>query len=121
MSKRLYYAIDYRRMHTGIHGLLIYEDRKSAEKSMVTIQKLLQEVDRLDRESKTTEKDRDDMNIYYQRVIQHIFDNTDIVIDEIDYRNIVWDVKYGNNVKEYKHKLNDRVVRIINTTVDLYV
>lgn len=121
MATKLYYAIDYRCMHTGIHGLLIYEGRKSAEKAMVTIQKLLREVDKLDRDDKTTEKDREEMNTYYQKVIQYIFDNTDIVIDEINYRNIVWNVKYGNNVKEYKYKLNDRTVRIINTTVDLYI
>lgn len=120
MATKLYYAIDYRRMHTGIHGLLIFEDRVSAEKSMALIQGILREVDMLDRRD-ASETERNALNQRYDRVMQQVFDAADFVQDEINYRDIIWAQKYNKNVKEYKYKLNGRTIRVINTSVDLYV
>ena len=86
------YGINYRNMHTGIHGLIIFNDEDNARANYTTLLQL----------------DDVEDNAEYEDIINEVLENSDDWIEEIDYKDI-------------KNNVYDDSVNIVNPNfIDLY-
>lgn len=121
MNKRRYYAIDYRSMHTAVHGLLIFKDVKEAESMVKVIEDLLRRQDKLNYATGVTQLQRDKFSHEYNETLNYVFGKADNIIPEIDYRDIKTIIQYGKHAKIYKYKIDDKTIKVVNTSFDLYM
>lgn len=96
------YALDYRNMHTAIHGLLLFDTRKQAEKAY--------EILRVDNQPETISMVLEDLHSY---------------VEEVDYRKLTEVMKafcYHVNDNGRVHTIQNNV-RIVNyrRSIDLYI
>lgn len=91
------YAIDYRNMHTGIHGLLLYPTKNHAEAICQCL---------------NNTKNNED----FPEILEDIFKNAPDAIEEVDFRNlteVMKDVTYSTNENGLVHSITNNI-RIIN-------
>jgi len=99
-GKRLGYGVEYRDMHTAIHGIFWSSNKK-----------IMNEVDRLCGDMASAETDREYMSAELE--LRPYFMNQQVAnIDEINYRDVT---------KDQKYYLNDGYIQILNPIAyDLY-
>lgn len=100
-GKCIGYGVDYRNMHTAIHGILVFSDSDEAEQAYA--------------ELKQAEHANDEQE--YNDILSYVFDFAVEDIDEINFRDFI-------NVGEDKiyPRYDDEFIIIVNDfTVDLYV
>lgn len=120
MGVRVLYAIDYKNMRTGVYGLLVYKEREKAEKVREALDELERVIDRFDR-GELKGKTSEDLQDYYNKILENIFSKVDIHKEEINPKDIDMHIKYNRHSKQYKHRVDNKIVRIINTTYYLYL
>lgn len=63
------YAVDYRSMHTALHGLIIFNKRSTADMVLSGLK-------------------RDDFSADFEDAVEYAFEIADGVIPEVDYRTL---------------------------------
>lgn len=100
-GKCIGYGVDYRNMHTAIHGILVFSDRDEAEQAYD--------------ELKQAERTNDEYE--YNDILDYVFDFAVEDIDEINFRDFI---NVGGD-KIYP-RYDDKFIIIVNDfVVDLYV
>lgn len=99
-----FYAIDYRNMHTAIHGLLIFTDESEALGALTNLTSISTAL--MDSEL--------DYSIELEGILEKVYDS----VEEIDFRK---DLKYDENSIKY-YDYHEGACRILNSiSVDLYL
>lgn len=99
-GKRLGYGVEYRNMHTAIHGILWSADKKVANEIAEICEGL------------ATNEDEEMYESYMCDLESYLFSDKVFSIDEINYRDVT---------KDQKYYLNDGYIQIINPIAyDLY-
>jgi hypothetical protein len=95
------YGIDYRSMHTAIHGILVFADSDEAE----------QAYDQL----KQAEQSEDEHE--YNYILSDVFDSAVEDIDEINFRDFI---NVGGD-KIYPRYDDEFIIIVNNIAIDLYL
>ena len=94
MAERIGYAVDYRNMHTAIHGLIWSPDERLIHK----ISALCEEIENTD---------NDDLyDAYVGEIEGYLASNEVFVEEEINYRDITDDYKYYFDDDQYVEVIN---------------
>lgn len=107
MARKKFYCIDYRNMHTAIHGLIVYDSRKQAEDAYELLRKNIREFGFNGMDEEQT----------YQEILNIAFNSSIDCIDEIDFRKIKEKQLYGRLQKVY----NDDYIIVNFCSIDLYL
>lgn len=87
------FAIDFRSMHTAIHGLIVFNNKRDALNAYDTLKKL----------------EHCDNDTDYELILQSVLDSSEYLINEINYKDISKDLVYDN-------------IKVINAlSIDLYI
>lgn len=115
--KKYYYCIDFRSMHTAVHGLLGYFTRIEAEKIYT---KLKKDLNNLEKNVSNGIMEDTEFQLKYQCILDEIFNNADYILEEIDYREI--EIKtLGNKVKRIEKMYDSNCIIINDISLDLYL
>lgn len=83
--KKCEYCIDFRNMHTAIHGLIVFNSRKEAEKAYTDFTYGVNRVEQELRLGSTTRENSEDL---YNSLVDDLFVKSINVYDEINFREI---------------------------------
>lgn len=100
-GKCIGYGVDYRNMHTAIHGIIVFSDRDDAEWAY----------DELKRAS------RADYGHEYDFILDDIFNSSIEVLEEINYRNFT----DAAGEKVYPYHDDEFIIIVNNISVDVFV
>lgn len=122
MGRRMmYYCIDYRNMHTGIHGLIVYNTRNDAENAY---EKFKAKERDLEKSAYLEEMDKEDYEYNYEYLIRELFEKSisNMNYDEIDYRNIkeIYKVNKKGEKKLVRKYDEDKIICNL-VSLDLYL
>lgn len=119
MRKTKYYAIDYRNMNTGIHGLIFYLTESSAIKNIDKLKKGIKELEKRTENKEISEKEAE--NLYYILVNEVMLDGIHLV-DEINFKTDIVDKTPKKRLIRYYTGNPYAIVEIINlVSLDLYI
>ncbi len=113
MSKKLY-CIDFRNMHTAIHGLICFNTRAEAE---ANYKKLSEGIGGLEKQYRNHIITDDEYTSYYNNLITLIEYDASRWLDEVNYREFENIIRYNKPCKVYQ---NDYVI-VNNIAIDLYI
>lgn len=115
--KKYYYCIDYRSMHTAIHGLVGFSTRVEAEK---VYKKLKKELNNLEINVTNGLIYNDEFQVSYQHIVDELLNNSDYMLEEIDFRKIETKV-LGNKIKRMERIYDSNCIIINDMSLDLYI
>lgn len=100
-GKCIGYGVDYRNMHTAIHGILVFSDRDEAEYAY----------DELKRAERTNDEHE------YDDILDHVFNFAVDTIEEVNYRDYV----ELDSDKIYPVYDDEFIIIVNSISIDLYV
>lgn len=117
MANKIFYCVDFRNMHTAIHGLVIFKDKRIAEIEYTKLSTAIIGIDGLYRHENINSEQ---YNKLYSEILDSFFKNSILVIEEVNFREFTEIVRYGKMYKKYQ--VNDKIYLIINSlsAIDLY-
>lgn len=118
MAVKQYYCIDYRNMHKGIHGLIIFNTRKEAEDSYIVLKNGIAEFEKATREGRLSEEEG---TFRYECLVQDIFDDAMTVWEEIDYHVFEEGMLRGRLEKYIRANGTKYIVVNNRCCIDLYI
>lgn len=119
---KLAYCIEYRNMHTGIHGLLCYDTRKVAEQYLDDIKKFIAEEETEYYKSQRENRPADpSFREGVEFILDEAFNKADTVIEEINFRDIEWVEKNIRGKLKGQKKYGKDCVIINLVSLDLYL
>ena len=107
MARKKQYCIDFRNMHTAIHGLIVFNTRKEAEDGYTFLKNNIRKI----------ELGQMDETLTYEDIINMVLNSSSDFIDEINFRSIKEKQLYGRLQKVY----NDDYVIVNFCSIDLYL
>lgn len=112
--KKCEYCIDFRDMHTAIHGLIVFNSRKEAETAYLNYKK---RTDALERDRLQGKIDAEDANCIYQSLTENLFNHAVNVYEEINFREI----KEEMSTKYLKYYKVKSCIIINMMSLDIYM
>lgn len=114
MAKKYLYCIDYRNMNTAIHGLIAFNDRKSAEIEYTKLKTAINGIEDLLNKNGITQEQ---YSILYDEIVSECFNHSIEIIEEVNFRHFKEVVRYGKLSKIYA----DKYIIVNNLlSIDLY-
>lgn len=107
MAKKKKYCINYRNMHTAIHGLILFDTRREAEDAYGFLKKNIRKIEMSEMEDEFT----------YEDIVNIVFNSSEGCIDEINFRDIKEKQLYGKLQKVYC----DDYIIVNFSSIDLYL
>ena len=117
MAKKQYYCIDFRNMHTGIHGLFVFDNRQKAEDNYTYLKRGIHELEILRTKEKISEQEG---NNKYHELVNEVYIASSDFIEEVSSEK---DEKMIRNRLEQYYDMHGFRFIVVNfmQTLDLYI